>query len=360
MTDVGKSELWKNDKYQICFLGVVFSPNFPEKFPKEYDGKTETIEVKEGQLVGIQFSYWNPPNQFIASGVLRIVDGTGTVLLEKDSYQSNFSTIPSDISTTSSNRVDIYFESRQMELINFTLQLCALHKVCKPNFGKNGQNPQKKLFHNQPNINYKLFLHFCSWPSSSRVSPETSIVIKWFSTRCVMRTKTGGGVWVGLHWHQVLWWIFSLRFISGLSKTEIYHTGSFCPHLHPPTPGQPCTLPGNLNCSYDGATITDNDHCCCGRCPDTITMSCLPDNSTTGAGIWQLQPACPQPCHPCNVPGLPGLPALPAPPGAAYCEGECRRKIYSECSDPSHVPALPVLTTHELPLLWFSITIKYL
>ena len=100
--------------------------------------------MKEGQLVGIQFTNWNPPNQFIASGVLRIVDGTGTVLLEKDSYQSNFSTIPSDISTTSSNRVDIYFESRQMELINFTLPLGALHKVCQPNFGeKNGQNQQK-------------------------------------------------------------------------------------------------------------------------------------------------------------------------------------------------------------------------
>ena len=89
--------------------------------------------MKEGLLVGIQFTDWNPANKFIASSTLRITDGDGTVLLEKDSYQSNFSTIPSHISTTSSNRVDIYFESRQMDLINFTLPLGAVQIVCQPN-----------------------------------------------------------------------------------------------------------------------------------------------------------------------------------------------------------------------------------
>ena len=88
-----------------------------------------------------------------------------------------------------------------------------------------------------------------------------------------------------------------MKIFSGLSKTEIDPTGSFCPNLHPPTPGHPCTAPGNLNCSYDGATITDNDHCCCGRCPDTtdtITMACVSDNSTTGAGLWSSP--CPADC----------------------------------------------------------------
>ena len=66
----------------------------------------------------------------------------------------------------------------------------------------------------------------------------------------------------------------------------IGNPGSVCPSLAPPTPGQPCTLPGELDCLYenliDNAGLTVN--CCCGQCD--IDMTCAPD-SITGSGFWQ-------------------------------------------------------------------------
>ena len=57
------------------------------------------------------------------------------------------------------------------------------------------------------------------------------------------------------------------------------YPGSFCPSPIPPTPGQPCNLPGTLDCSYG---LTGN--CCCGQCD--VDMTCAPD-STNGSGLWQ-------------------------------------------------------------------------
>ena len=55
-----------------------------------------------------------------------------------------------------------------------------------------------------------------------------------------------------------------------------------CPPL-PPSPGQPCDASfGTLDCHYD----QDQDHCCCGKCPDRFTLSCAID-PTTEAGLWQ-------------------------------------------------------------------------
>ena len=95
--------------------------------------------------------------------------------------------------------------------------------------------------------------------------------------------------------------------------------GSFCPSPIPrssplsplPSPlsaGQPCTTPGALDCTYD-VDVDDAHHCCCGRCPKTFTISCVPDENSTTGGSWQL-PVCPQLCHPCNDPAAP------------HCEGE--------------------------------------
>ena len=55
-----------------------------------------------------------------------------------------------------------------------------------------------------------------------------------------------------------------------------------CPPL-PPTPGNICDATfGTLDCHYD----QDQNHCCCGKCPDRFTLSCAPDPSS-GAGLWQ-------------------------------------------------------------------------
>ena len=55
-----------------------------------------------------------------------------------------------------------------------------------------------------------------------------------------------------------------------------------CPSS-PPTPGHICDATfGTLDCNYD----QDQEHCCCGKCPDSFTLSCAPD-PTTGVGLWQ-------------------------------------------------------------------------
>ena len=61
--------------------------------------------------------------------------------------------------------------------------------------------------------------------------------------------------------------------------------GSVCPFPTPPTPGQPCPQPGELDCHYD------KDQCCCGNCAQNFTVSCVSDNS--GAGLWKMSTLCP-------------------------------------------------------------------
>ena len=87
--------------------------------------------------------------------------------------------------------------------------------------------------------------------------------------------------------------------------------GSFCPSPIPPTPGQPCNLPGALDCHYK--THIDNHglagNCCCGQCD--IDMTCAP-NSTDGSGLWQ-------PKHP-----------MLCPTKGCGREGECRRETVKQ------------------------------
>ena len=75
-------------------------------------------------------------------------------------------------------------------------------------------------------------------------------------------------------------------------QDQISSPGSVCPSSIPPTPGQPCTLPGELDCHYE------NEDDCCGNCnAQNFTISCVPDNATTGAGLWQMSsPPCPTDC----------------------------------------------------------------
>ena len=86
------------------------------------------------------------------------------------------------------------------------------------------------------------------------------------------------------------------------------------PPLCPPSTGDPCnyTDHGGLKCSYPTRVLpSDGEYCCCGRCLETLTLTCVLVDNSTDSGLWQWEnPACPQVCHPCNLPETPG------------CEGE--------------------------------------
>ena len=76
---------------------------------------------------------------------------------------------------------------------------------------------------------------------------------------------------------------------SSLSPLSIeqgltFSPGSFCPITIPPTPGQPCNLPGALDCPYEDHIDGLAGNCCCGQCD--VDMTCAPD-STSGSGLWQ-------------------------------------------------------------------------
>ena len=87
---------------------------------------------------------------------------------------------------------------------------------------------------------------------------------------------------------------------TNMARAKISSPGSVCPSPSPPTPGQPCTLPGELDCHYQH----EPEHDCCGNCQN-FTLSCVPDNSTTGAGLWQMSsPPCPVDC--CGSKGATG------------------------------------------------------
>jgi len=87
--------------------------------------------------------------------------------------------------------------------------------------------------------------------------------------------------------------------------------GSLCSYPIKPTLGQPCTLPGALDCPYE--ILIDNQgypgECCCGRCD--ADMTCAPD-STTGSGLWQPMHATLCPSDGCGREGVVTSPNHPS------------------------------------------------
>ena len=79
-------------------------------------------------------------------------------------------------------------------------------------------------------------------------------------------------------------------------------SGSFCPFPTPPTPGQPCNLPGALDCHYENHIDHHglSGNCCCGQCD--IDMTCAP-NSSTGSGLWQPKHPMLCPTKGCGIEG---------------------------------------------------------
>ena len=86
--------------------GVVTSPNHPGNYPN-YFAKTETIQVKQGSVILLQFAAFNiEPHPNCAFDNLTITDGDGTTLLEKTCG----STLPSNI-TSLTNVVNTLFRT---------------------------------------------------------------------------------------------------------------------------------------------------------------------------------------------------------------------------------------------------------
>ena len=97
--------------------------------------------------------------------------------------------------------------------------------------------------------------------------------------------------WLSIPTHNVVNPAVLRKFCSSPSPQFLF-PGSVCPFPILPTLGQPCTLPGALDCYYDEISL---EHSCCGRCRPTI--SCVTDASNTSAGVWQLiTPVCPVDC----------------------------------------------------------------
>ena len=101
--------------------GVVSSPNFPGNYPNNLR-KTETIQVEQGLILLLQFTAFNmEPHSNCAFDYLKIMDGDGTILMEKScgsiedgtvviGGQSIGSSLPADI-TSRSNIVKLIFSS---------------------------------------------------------------------------------------------------------------------------------------------------------------------------------------------------------------------------------------------------------
>ena len=81
-------------------------------------------------------------------------------------------------------------------------------------------------------------------------------------------------------------WVFYCLQIFRIKPGLTSFLGSFCPSPIPPIPGQPCTLPGALDCPYEGFSDDRGltGYCCCGHCG--IGMTCAPD-LTNESGLWQ-------------------------------------------------------------------------
>ena len=69
-----------NLKVQLLSTGVVTSQNYPCNYPNKLN-TTETISVKEGEVVVIEFTAFNTEG----SDNLEIRDGDGTILMEERS-----------------------------------------------------------------------------------------------------------------------------------------------------------------------------------------------------------------------------------------------------------------------------------
>ena len=117
-----------------------------------------------------------------------------------------------------------------------------------------------------------------------------------------------------------------LRIEQGLT----FSPGSFCPITIPPTPGQPCNLPGALDCPYEDQIGYNGlaGNCCCGQCD--VDMTCAPD-STSGSGLWQ-------PKHP-----------MLCPTEGCGSEGEWWREFERE-NDPLTGCYLQVLSARQITL----------
>ena len=86
--------------------GVLSSPNHPGNYP-DFFAKTETIQVKEGLVILLQFTAFNiEPHSKCGLDNLTITDGDGTPLMEKTCG----STLPSNI-TSVTNVVKALFRA---------------------------------------------------------------------------------------------------------------------------------------------------------------------------------------------------------------------------------------------------------
>ena len=92
-------------KLILFTTGEVTSPNYPNNYPN-YLQKTQTIRVKEGLVLSLQFTafYIESHSSGYCYDHLTITDGDGTTLMEK----SCGTTIPADIRSTS-NIVKLVF-----------------------------------------------------------------------------------------------------------------------------------------------------------------------------------------------------------------------------------------------------------
>ena len=81
---------FSEDLLDICFAtGVVTSPNYPDNYPIDIY-RTETIQVEEGLTLLLQFTAFNmEPHSNCGFDYLKIMDGDGTILMEKSCGSSD-------------------------------------------------------------------------------------------------------------------------------------------------------------------------------------------------------------------------------------------------------------------------------
>ena len=109
----------------LLATGIVTSPNYPGNYPTNIR-RTEKIKVAQGLVILLQFTAFNIEHHPACSfDHLKIVDGDGTILLEKSCGSSDFGTIvtggqsigsslPADI-TSKSNSVNLIFTSNGLD-----------------------------------------------------------------------------------------------------------------------------------------------------------------------------------------------------------------------------------------------------
>ena len=99
------------------FAGVVKSPNYPRTYPNNLN-KTDKVVVREGMILSIEFEafdvhrYSSGPDP-CTEDHLRIVDGDGTILLQKTCGTS----LPTSFRSRS-NLVNIFFFTDSSDATN--------------------------------------------------------------------------------------------------------------------------------------------------------------------------------------------------------------------------------------------------